>query len=356
MASTTATETKLFAKIRREVVIHRMTTSDCLEARLFWAIILWSWCYPDPYDYAVIKGEDGRVRTDLKGNPIPAKLKDLRELLGLAPGMKGDITKAAARLEQQGAIRFGEKISGFKDAKILYPIHAPTKPISDSDVLSRLGVPATDSGQGYPKSVWHIGKITVTKDTLPSDPVAGTRAIEFLDRAAKAWCTELRELRYRHHQLLVQGAAELGILIDKNLRSLRRDPPQPLAVTCTSEPSQESPPPKADEEDGLYKQFKNEYPKDHFDEPRAKPAFKALPATERNRALARLRNPYLQCARWQDQDGRWIPFASTFLRNQYFDTDPPPLMHPARPGPHKELRPVEEVLEYMKRQRESNAS
>src|SRR5262252_10383549 len=185
MAGTTATETKqLFALIRREVVIHRMTKSDCLDARLFWAIILWSWCYPDPYDYAVIKGEDGRVRTDLKGNPIPAKLKDLRELLGISRHRKTDLSKAAARLEQQGAIRFGEKISGFKDAKILYPIHAPAKPISDLDVLSRLPVPATDSGQGCPKSVWHIGKITVRKDTLPSDPVAGTRAIEFLDRAA----------------------------------------------------------------------------------------------------------------------------------------------------------------------------
>jgi hypothetical protein len=105
---------------------------------------------------------------------------------------------------------------------------------------------------------------------------------------------------------------------------------------------------KAEEEDFgvLYQKFKAEYPEGRFDEAKAKPAFKALKPEDRKRALIRLRDPYLKCARWLDQGGKWIPFASNFLKDRYFDNDPPPLLQTARSGP-QQLAPFDEVLKLM---------
>jgi hypothetical protein len=225
--SNTVSEAKHWAKIPRAVVIHRMETSDCLDARLFWAIILWSWCGPQAIDYVVLKSEDGWIRKDAKG-PIPAKLKDLRELLGLSRNMTGAVSRSIARLEAIGAIRFGEAISGASRAKLMYPVQEPTPP----DAGSKLPVPAT----------WYVGKHTITEADLPTDEVARTRAIQWLDELGTQWREQLKALRTGIHELLVQGASEHGIIIDKKSKNIYKSAPPtnsqptPMEVEIVPEP------------------------------------------------------------------------------------------------------------------------
>ena len=80
---------------------------------------------------------------------------------------------------------------------------------------------------------------------------------------------------------------------------------------------------KAEDED-RYSMFKRLYPSLMFDEPKAKPSFEALTPDEQRECIERL-HIYLNCARWHDCEGRWIPLASNWIKS--YDCDPPPLIH-----------------------------
>jgi hypothetical protein len=90
---------------------------------------------------------------------------------------------------------------------------------------------------------------------------------------------------------------------------------------------------RAEEEDGrsLYERFKAGYPAAHFDEGKAQSSFEGKTLTQQAHILERLA-VYLACDRWKDEDGRWIPLASTWLKS--YDADPPPLIKkaPAKKG------------------------
>src|SRR6186713_245125 len=108
-----------YALIPRRVVLNRMETADCLEARVHWAIILWSWCGPGRTEdgAVVVKDRRGFIQRDGAGNQIPARAIDLLQLLGLAAGMKGNLSRAIARLKMKGVIRF--------EGKVMYSVDSP---------------------------------------------------------------------------------------------------------------------------------------------------------------------------------------------------------------------------------------
>jgi hypothetical protein len=72
-----------------------------------------------------------------------------------------------------------------------------------------------------------------------------------------------------------------------------------------------------------YHTFKHLYPVDRLDEPKARPFFESLSATEKRICIERLQ-VYLQCDRWIDQNGRWIPLASNWLKS--YQAEPPPVL------------------------------
>lgn len=357
--ATSSTPKNHFVNLSRKVVIHRMETSECLDSRLFWAIVLWSRCGPAVSDMVVKKDERGWIVKE-HGAAVPAKLTDLAGVLGLDPQkMKAPLSRAAARLAELGAIRFGEQIPGASRARVMYFVQEPRLP----EKPVKLPVPAT----------WHVGKFTITSDQLPEDQVARTRAIEFLNDASTRWKSDLKDLRTSYKKLLEHAAAEGLILISFNSSISREDPPPqpsikvpPDSPTEPREEEEESPPinpeptpaPKKDESPpepapaDTFAQFKAAYPKHRLDEAKAKALFKALPPAAQKRALSGLLNVYLTCQRWQDAGGKWIPFASTFLRDKAYDADPPPRMEKIHGG--KQLQSADEVLAYMRSQSEES--
>ena len=183
-----------FAKVRREVILHRMVTSECLDDRLFWGIILWSWSGPvkSAGGAVVLKDGKGFIRKDNHGQPIPAKLNDLRELMGWPTGMKGEVTRIVKRLIEKNSIIFDKK------TRTLYAVEEPTVP----------EIPQKVAGTRN----FCIGRIVVGTRNLPTDPDARYRAIQWLEKASTAWKTDLKSLRTRYRDMLVQAAPELGIL------------------------------------------------------------------------------------------------------------------------------------------------
>jgi len=145
------------------------------------------------------------------------------------------------------------------------------------------------------------------------------------------------------------GHLRTSIFIDSSIPVFGNSPDPPPPLIKDSGDSHE-PPGKADEEEP-YRQFKESYPKDHFDEPKAKPLFRSLSPADQRQALERLRNPYLTCARWQDGHGRWIPLASNFLKDKSYDADPPPKLEKFQSS-KKEMAPLDELAEKLKRMRE----
>lgn len=348
--ATSDTPKKHFVNLNRKVVIHRMETAECLDDRLFWAMVLWSRCGPSVTNKVVIKDAKGWVHRDQAGNEVPAKLTDLANLLGLDPQkMKAPISRAAARLEAMGSIRFGEQIPGASRARVIYIIEEPTLPKGPV----KLPVPAT----------WSVGKITITADQLPRDEVARTRAIAFLDDASTRWKSDLKALRTSYHRLLEHAVAEGLILISLNSSISREAPPPPTPPPAEEPAAEKAPPepPKPEEEEpppirpeptptptppDTFGMFKASYPKHRLDEAKAKSLFKALTPATQQRALARLLDPYLTCDRWQDANGQWIPLASTFLRDESFDADPPPRLEKNTKSPA-----FDDVLAYMREQK-----
>ena len=168
-----------------------MATATCLDDRLFWGIILWSWCGPERSEGVVLKDARGFIRRDNQEQPIPAKLRDLRELLGLAPNMKGNVSRAIERLVQRNSIHF--------DKGVLYPDQEPSPRAPPTAVVS------TDN--------FCVGTRRISTNNLPTDPVARSKAVQWLQTTRTAWNTDLKTLRTLYNQLLEQAAPELGIII-----------------------------------------------------------------------------------------------------------------------------------------------
>jgi len=292
-----------FAKVSRQVVLRRMAPDQCFSSRVFWALVLWSWCGPDTsQDGAVVqKNPKGYFPRDEKNQPIyiPAQQKDILQLLKLNQGLKGKLSKTITRLIESGQVLTDE-------AGRMY-VHADPPAFEEADSVACTGN-------------WKIADHTVRREDLPSDPVACTEAIRWLNELSTAWKSELNSLRIGYRKSLVQGLFERGIIIDKK-RQISREEPSSSAFSTVVE--DEPPEEKAEEEDCSYQSFKSQYPPDHFDEAKTKHSYEGLKPAEKRRCLERLKI-YLESDRWKADSGRWIPLSSNWIKA--YDTDPPPVL------------------------------
>src|SRR5215831_6607865 len=103
-SSKSLSEIKHFAKISRAVVLRRMAPDQCFSSRVFWALVLWSWCGPESTEGAVVqKDAKGYIRRE-KGQPVPALQKHILRLLGLNQGLKANLSRTIARFIESGQL------------------------------------------------------------------------------------------------------------------------------------------------------------------------------------------------------------------------------------------------------------
>jgi hypothetical protein len=212
------------ARVPRKVVQHRMETAECLEDRVFWAIILWSWCGPQVSDAVVIKDHRGYIQKDGAGKPVPAKFGDLLTLLGLAPVMKGNLSRAIQRLVAKNSVRY--------ESRILYPLKEPASP------------PPNPQSCSY--NNFNIAGIVVSTATFPEDQAVRTELFNVLSRCSTEWRNDLKALKYKHQMKVVQEFSARGILIsleEKKRRGDKEDSPSDGRAEKGS-PVVENPPPE----------------------------------------------------------------------------------------------------------------
>ena len=115
------------------------------------------------------------------------------------------------------------------------------------------------------------------------------------------------------------------------LRAIDNNPSSSSAFPLVSGPAPPLRGRKAEEEDSpsLYQTFKYEYPAGRFDEPKSKPAFEKKTKAQQREVIERLR-VYLASPRWKSDGGCWVPFASTWLKDDYLSQPPPVLEKRAR--------------------------
>src|SRR5262245_24064915 len=199
-----------YVKLRRRVVIHRMETAECLTDRVFWAIILYSRCGPEPSPYVVKKDARGWIkRDDDNKEPIRGSYAYLTQMLGLDPSMRKNVINAVQRLVEQKSVYIQDNL--------LYP--------SDTPPVSQDSPPTTDTGGntatatgGNIATTWNIAGILIRPDQLPTDPEANTAARQSLTELSTGFNDSLKTLRTGYRKVVRQGISEHSILIDKSRR------------------------------------------------------------------------------------------------------------------------------------------
>jgi hypothetical protein len=183
-----------------------------------------------------------------------------------------------------------------------------------------------------------IREVHKRNDLTPEQAAARQKRIKALARRAKL-CVDTIEAEYTPPEV---------VYVPQN-GSVQREPARPSLYTEREQKEEEetvpTPPPHLQPPDTAlvlppptYADFKALYPKQRLDDLKAKKAFDRLPTLQKVFCLRALR-VHLTCERWirslADDDGSWIPMASTFITtgNGDFSADPPPYI---RPAPTKE--------------------
>lgn len=110
-----------------------------------------------------------------------------------------------------------------------------------------------------------------------------------------------------------------------------------------------------EEERSLYKEFQNTYPKDHQD-PKQKRLFEAKPRAAQALIIERLKTVWLNCPRWQDQDGRWIVSSVTFLTADYWTEEPPAALNQKKSAPANAKPSWDEMTEIIEKAKAAEKS
>lgn len=112
---------------------------------------------------------------------------------------------------------------------------------------------------------------------------------------------------------------------DRKDRTTKDTPPPPTSCSIAA--------PKAEEEEERpvsFEAFRKNYPPTRLDQAKSRALFDALSPSERQASIRWLEQ-HRTCPRWVDSAGRWIPLASTFLREKQFLHPPPPSFDTAAP-------------------------
>ncbi len=218
-----------WASVPREVILRAMADDQCLDSRLRHAMILWSWCGPEPCEAVVRKDARGYIVRDGAGKPVPARFKDLIGLLGLGAGMKVNVSRIAQAMVERGWLRI--------EGKVMYLVFKPSAPDPTQSVSKHAN--------------WSIAGVVVHANWLPADPVARHDAIRFIETVDAQWKTERNQANARARGLLRTGLSERGIIIGEEKKRLREErsssssvvPPATEEATTTNSPPSAPPEP-----------------------------------------------------------------------------------------------------------------
>ena len=282
----------------------------CPEVPLVWRVLAWIWRYAwgNDSDYCVDK---------IGGSPLGQQ--------ACADHFQVDKRRVHDCVALLRGLNFILPANGHK----LYPVDDPSKhPQKDPNTTD---VESPDPS-GLFKQACDEWKVRALADFQELESAEAT--VNRLKIVRLVWCRKWIKAR-SIHALPIKGLTSQQVMeavqpIDKPI------PSSSAVVVVVVQPE------KAEEEDSgpPYEQFKEAYPRERFDEPKAKPSFERKTKAEQARILDRLQI-YLSCDRWRDDEGKWIPFASKWLES--YEADPPPVLKKAPPKQSTKDAVIEEA-------------
>lgn len=222
----------LYANISRQTIRHRMMTARSVDDRVFWAVVLLSWCGPMPSEYASVRDASGFiVHRHGDNEPPPARPCDLMRELKLPSYMQSNVSKALNHLELKGSIER-------RDGKI-YPLKEPAVPdrpdrtddpddkiysfaglrLRFSDLQRIVDGPATmETMAGEPSEPWsgdhgYHGQATMD---LPFSPEEKDDINQVAKRRRELWLADLEKVNAYHREQATQDFRARGIIIVLN--------------------------------------------------------------------------------------------------------------------------------------------
>jgi hypothetical protein len=268
-----------------------------------------------------------------RGEQRPLTPTHIRQQTGL---LKQNVTRGLVELEDAGlAKREADDKGLLRNGHIqIYSWAVPREPKSKK-VIARDYLPAW-----FPES-WAPLKPLISRfkySLIEDEGVArdyfeeGAEAARDYQRAEEVAARVLEKVR----------AGRKGARPTLYVERTERTPP-PL----TPPPAVPSLPAKAEEEEPAptFATFKALYPQHRFDEGKTKSIFEGMKPDEQAKVVAQLR-VYLQCPRWvmslEENQGKWIPLSSTWIKT--YDADPPPLLR-KHDAANEKLRKQAESIE-----------
>jgi hypothetical protein len=271
------------------------------------------------------------------GEKRPLTPNDIRLQTGL---LKQHVTRGLVELEDAGLAERRAPDGGAlrKGNVLIYSWAVPREPKKENSNRARLLFP-----DWFPES-WEPLKAIISKEkySITIDEVTARGYFEEGAEVARGYQeSKMVAARFLERISAQPQSAVASLCIERT--EIYKERTSSSAVVAKVQAA------KAEEDGTLYKKFKDSYPETRFDESEAKPIFEGKTKTEQLHILERLQ-VYLQCDRWKDDGGRWIKWASNWLK--VYEADPP-----ARFTKHRSSRQPaseEEVLKYMEMSDEFN--
>jgi hypothetical protein len=246
------------------------------------------------------------------GEKRPLTPNDIRLQTGLS---RQHVTTGLVELEDAGLAERRSRDGGAlrKGQVLIYSWAVPRPPKKEDCTRAQVQFP-----DWFPES-WEPLKALISryKYSITADEVTARGYKEEGDAAARGYKEAAIVAERFLERICAQRKRDAASLLNERTEIYKERTSSSAVVAVVLAVKAEE-----EEEPSLYQKFKDQYPADHYDEAEARPIFEGKTETEQLHILERLKI-YLKCGRWQDEGGRFIKLASNWLRNSYYDADPP---------------------------------
>jgi hypothetical protein len=208
---------KSWANVSRAAILNNIAQPGCLTARVYWVLILHSWCGRHVTEACFQKDDIGFLVRDRKGNPVPLRSRDVLDVLKSTD--RPSVSRAIKRLIKQKRLLVRDGL--------WYPVFDPSA-LADPPVSQN--VVSTDNNLAYT----FLGT-TFDFSNLPS--VVSTATLERLYRLREEFNTDLTALRHKYRDVAIQTYSEVSHLITEKIEEIEEiEHSDPLPATPAPAP------------------------------------------------------------------------------------------------------------------------
>jgi len=196
-----------WATVPRQSIVNNIATAESLTERVYWALILYSWCGKHTREACFLKDDAGYLVLDENGQPVPLRQKHLLQILSLKESDRGNISHSFSKLVQDKRL---EKRDGLWCPVVESKNVAVTATLDDESCCNNSEVAYT-----FPTQI--LG-IKIPAELFEGrDNVAVTATLQHLEKIKEDAVTAFKLLMQQHRNVLQQYISENRIISSEKL-------------------------------------------------------------------------------------------------------------------------------------------